>query len=54
MLRWERSYGCDVLALQECQAGEALSELEERFAFVGSAEAHATRGFVHLYVRRGV
>ena len=54
VLRWERSYGCDVLALQECQAGEALAELGERFAFVGSAEAHATRGFVHLYVRRGV
>ena len=25
VLRWKRSYGCDVLALQECEGGEALA-----------------------------
>ena len=54
VLRWERSYGCDVLALQECEGGEALAELADKFEFVGSAEANETRGFVHLYVSRGL
>ena len=54
VLRWERSYGCDVLALQECEGREALAELADKFEFVGSAEAYETRGFVHLYVRGGV
>ena len=54
VLRWERSYGCDVLALQECEGREALAELADKFEFVASAEAHETRGFVHLYVRRGL
>jgi len=54
VLRWERSYGCDVLALQECDGDMPLSELSAQFQFAGSAEAHDTRGFVHVYVRRGV
>ena len=54
VLRWQRSYGCDVLALQECDGGMPLSELSAQFEFAGSAEAPDTRGFVHVYVRRGV
>ena len=52
--RWRRAFGCDVVALQECEGSEGYDELMQDYAFVGAAEAVATRGFVHLYVRRGM
>ena len=54
ILRWERAFGCDVLALQECEGAGAYAELLQAFDFVGSAAASETRGFVHLYAKRGV
>ena len=48
VLRWERSYGCDVLALQECEGAEQLSELADKFEFAGSAEASETLSLIHI------
>ena len=33
-----------MLALQECEGAEPLSELADKFEFAGSAEASETRG----------
>jgi len=52
ILRWERSFGADVVALQECEEATAYRELQRRYELVGTAEAVANRGFVHVYVRR--
>ncbi|MCP4035820.1 MAG: hypothetical protein GY733_02695, partial [bacterium] len=49
---WIRRWQPDVLALQECPARDALSELEAEYVLLGVAEAHA--GYVHLYARRGM
>jgi endonuclease/exonuclease/phosphatase family metal-dependent hydrolase len=54
ILRWDRAFGCDVIALQECESSAGYEELLGSHELVGSAEAVATRGFVHLYARRGV
>jgi len=54
ILRWRAVFQCDVVALQECEAATACSELLGDFAFVGSAAASASRGFVHLYVCHGI
>ena len=52
--RWVQSYGCDVIALQECQSDACEKSLADAFELVGSAEAKESRGFVQLYVRRGM
>ena len=52
--RWQESLKCDVVVLQECEGPMAIAELECAYVFVGAAEAKATRGFVHVYVRPGV
>jgi len=54
ILRWSRSYRCDVIALQECERPAGYEELLVSHELAGSTEAVATRGHVHLYVRRGV
>jgi hypothetical protein len=54
LLRWSGVFGCDVLALQECEGSVGYEELLSTFELVGSAHAVETRGYVHLYVRRGV
>ena len=54
ILRWCRAFRCDVIALQECEGSVGYTELLGTHELVGSAEAMATRGFVHLYARRGV
>ena len=49
VLRWRP----EVVSLQECAEGGAMEALSrEKYEFVGAAAAH--RGFVHLYVKRGV
>ena len=52
--RWVRSYGCDVIALQECEFPVGEKTLLEKYELVGSAAAKESRGFVQLYVRRGM
>ena len=52
LARWHRAYGCDVLALQECEHAEAYGELLTDYDLVGMVEATASRGYVHVYVRR--
>ena len=52
--RWRTSLECDVVALQECEEATALPGLESLFDFAASVPAADTRGFVHLYVRRGL
>jgi hypothetical protein len=47
-------FECDVVVLQECEGPGAMAELEGAYVFVGAAEAKATRGFVHVYVRPSV
>ena len=54
ILRWCRVFGCDVVELQECESAEVYSEMLGTHEFVGSREAVANRGFVHLYLRRGL
>ena len=51
--RWIRVYGCDVLALQECESAVGDAEVLASHELVGAVEAGETRGWVHLYVRRG-
>lgn len=52
LARWHDAYGCDVLALQECEHAEAYSELITDYDLAGVVEATANRGYVHVYVRR--
>ena len=52
ILRWDGSFGCDVVALQECEGTDAYAELSATHELAGVAEASANRGFVHVYVRR--
>ena len=52
--RWGKVYGCDVIALQECESSEPYTELLARYELAGVAEAPETRGWVHVYVRRGL
>ena len=58
MLRWgnaQRWGDVDVLTLQECEGARPYDELLERFEFVGAVSAEKfCRGYVHLYVRKGV
>jgi len=54
VLRWDGACGCDVVALQECESDVGHEELLGAYVFVGSAAALANRGYVHLYVRRGL
>jgi hypothetical protein len=54
ILRWGRAFGCDVIALQECEGIAGYQELLETHELVGAVEAVATRGYVHLYARRGM
>ena len=51
--RWHRSYECDVVALQECEQVEGYEELNDTHCLVHVSEAKDSRGFVHVYVRRG-
>ena len=50
--RWGSVFGCDVLALQECATSQGYAELLHAYVLIGTAEATANRGHVHLYVRR--
>ena len=53
VLRWSGAFGCDVVALQECEERTGYVELlESGFELAGVAEATANRGYVHVYVRR--
>ena len=52
--RWHKSYGCDVIALQECEFAEGYEELLQTHEIIAAAEAQASRGFVQVYVRRGL
>ena len=52
--RWHISYGCDVLALQECDLERAYDELEDSHVLVASVEAKDSCGYVHVYVRHGL
>ena len=54
VLRWRQARGCDVVALQECEGGCAYEELSGEFNLAGVAQAHESRGYVHLYVRHGL
>ena len=54
VLRWKQTFGCDIIALQECESCEAYRELEETHVLVGAVEARESRGFVHVYVRSGM
>ncbi|CAK0822041.1 unnamed protein product, partial [Prorocentrum cordatum] len=54
ILGWRRAFGCDVVALQECEGAGAMGELLDQYQFLGATPAAATRGYVHLYVRRGM
>ena len=54
IVEWREKFGCDVVALQECEEPGAMGELLEAYDFVGSAPAKATKGHVHLYVRHGL
>ena len=51
---WRKKFGCDVVALQECEGPGPMEGLLDDYVFVGSAPAKATRGHVHLYVRKGL
>ena len=51
---WRKKFGCDVVALQECEGPGPMEGLLGDYVFVGSAPAKATRGHVHLYVRKGL
>ena len=52
--RWVRVFSCDVLCLQECESAEAYRELLGSHELVAAVEARETRGWVHVYVRRGL
>ena len=52
--RWVRVFSCDVVALQECESAEAYRELLGSHELAGAVEARETRGWVHVYVRRGL
>ena len=54
VLRWRQARGCDLVALQECEGEEAYEELSAEFQLAGVAQAHESRGYVHLYVRHGL
>lgn len=54
VLRWCRTFACDVIALQECEGGSGYDELLGTHELAGSTEAVDTRGFVQVYVRRGL
>ncbi len=54
ILRWCRVFGCDVIALQECESERAYDELLGAHDLVATKEAVANRGYVHVYVRRGM
>ena len=54
VLRWEQIHKCDVVALQECEDAAACPEMVDKYVLAGSAAARANRGYVHLYVRKGV
>ena len=54
VLRWCASFRCDVLVLQECEAEGGYEELLESHELGGAVEAVANRGFVHVYVRKGL
>ncbi|CAK0790084.1 unnamed protein product, partial [Prorocentrum cordatum] len=54
ILGWRRAFGCDVVALQECEGAGAMGELLDQYQFLGATPAAATRGYVHLYVRIGM
>ncbi|CAK0862898.1 unnamed protein product, partial [Prorocentrum cordatum] len=54
ILGWRRAFGCDVVALQECEGADAMGELLEHYHFLGATPATATRGYVHLCVRKGM
>ena len=52
--RWVQSYGCDVIALQECKSHACEKTLADSYQLVGFAEAKESRGFVQLYIRSGM
>ena len=52
--RWLRAYGCDVVALQECESGTGAAEILGSHELVGAVAAEESRGWVQLYVRRGL
>ena len=52
--RWHRSYVCDIIALQECEQEDAYAELQDSHGLLASAAAKDSRGFVHIYVRKGI
>ena len=53
ILRWEKAYGCDVVALQECEAADPYVELAGVYDLAAAADAGAEgRGYVQVYVRR--
>ena len=55
VLRWGAVHACSVVALQECEHPEPYARLLAMFDFVGAASAEQdSRGFVHLYVVRGM
>ena len=55
ILRWHRTFGgCDVICLQECESVAAYAQLLSSHEFVGEAVATANRGYIHIYVRRGL
>ena len=54
ILRWRREVACDVVALQECEGADCIEEIVGAYDFVGSASASQSRGYVHLYVRKGM
>ena len=56
VMRWggASSGGCDIIALQECEAEAGYEELLGRYALAGCALTREKRGYVHLYVRRDV
>ena len=54
ILRWRRAFGVDIVCLQECEAQEAMSGLLAAYEFVGSQPAPESRGFVHMYARKGL
>ena len=48
------AYGCDVVALQECESGTGAAEILGSHELVGAVAAEESRGWVQLYVRRGL
>ena len=53
--RWQHAFdGCDIYCLQECESEEPFQELLEAHDFVGAQSADQNRGFVQMYVRRGL